>query len=575
MRKQSIKYTIIVVALLTSIAMIISCGSDSTTGPDNGNTDQEDTISGHILLKIDAYYPDLSTKVSYGDTSFTIKCDNIGYFSFPAPETDQQITITPTPVIKQNAFIPSTITFTGKPENDILFFEVGSGVDETQIVGAVLDDDGTPVTNTPIDITTSQNSITLNTLDNGLFHYLLPESDSVTVVPADDARFIFSPDSYTFDRLSAGDASICFFRATPTENLYSIHGTISNFTDGSWIAIIVKINGTSHIITSDSFTLDHFLPGNYTMTLEYSGEVYETRDITITDSDVYLDDLERPYTGPTEHTVTGRVIADNGDDIENVNILYYLFKGYQYTPDITTTEISQTGDYECTCLSGDGIRAEYHIIPQHEGYTFEPDTLSVIIPYMFNTQYGGVIQVPDIVATKYTVYQPDSFFPIAESNKWTFAVTDEQDNEYDLEMAIDGTETAGGETYSQFTKAGPGGMTLLRIDGGEVHAWDGNEDIVMLRFGVVPGTEWDSGTDSAGYTRTGVFHGLEDMTVQAGTFTDCLRYESRLNYGETTYEAHEMWFAEDIGLVRQVRTLVNYGEEIERTEMELVSYSGR
>ena len=142
-------------------------------------------------------------------------------------------------------------------------------------------------------------------------------------------------------------------------------------------------------------------------------------------------------------------------------------------------------------------------------------------------------------------------------------------------MAIDGTKTDGGKTYFRFTPSGPGGMTLLRIDGDDVHAWDGDEDIVLLRFGVVPGTEWESGTDSAGYTRTSVFHGMEDVTIPAGTFVDCLRFESRLNYGKTTYEAYEMWFAQDVGLVRQVRTLVNYGEEIERTEMELTDFNNK
>ena len=570
MRKHPVKWIIIYSVLLSSIAMIISCGSDSTTGPDNGNTDQDDMISGHVLLLIDYLYPDLSTVVSYGDTSFTVTCDNNGYFSFPSPETDQQITITPTPVIKKDTFIPSSITFTGKPENDILFFEVIYLIDETQIVGAVLDDDGMPV-DTSIDIVTLEKSQTLSTQQNGVFNISLQEADSVTVAPANDDRFIFNPDKYTFDRLSAGDVSICIFRATPTVNLYSVHGTISNYADGSRIAIIVKINGTSHIITSDSFTLDHFLPGNYTMTFEFSGQVYETMDVTITDSDVYMDDLERPYTGPTEHTVTGRVIADNGDNIENVDILYYLFRGHQYAPDITTTGTSQTGDYECTCLSGDGVRTEYHIVPRHDGYTFEPDTLSVIIPYMFNTQYGGVIQVPDIFATDFTLYQPDSFFPLDNGSAWTYSATDIGE----IAITIDGTEPADGRTYSRFKPSGPGGMTLLRIDGEEVHAWDGDEDIVMLRFGVVPGTEWDSGTDSAGYKRMGVLHGLEDVTVPAGTFTDCLYFELRLNYGKTTYEAYEMWFAEDAGLVRQVRTLVNYGEEIERTEMELTEYNNR
>ena len=567
------KWTIISL-LISCIITCISCGSDSTTGPDNGDTGLENMISGQILRNNGSPDKGISVIVSSSDTSFTITSDNDGYFTFFASEATLPISLVPTPAIQQNKYVPESITLTDSSKNNIVFIGVAAEANGPQIAGMVTDKNGISI-DTIINISTSNKTMAVDTENNGIFYSIIPESDSITVMPKSDDRFTYEPDSYTFDSLHKGENVSCIFNAIPSTELYSIYCTIDNIPIEEYGSVIVRFNEESQWIKSNSFEFNHILPGEYTLEIRFGQYEMESMTVTISDSDVYLTNIMFTYRGATEYSVTGRVVTDNGDNIENVDILYYLFKGYQYIPDITTTETSNTGEYEFTCKSGINGDAVYHIIPHYEGYTFEPDTLSVTIPFKINTENGGLITIPDIIAIKYTVYQPNSFFPIAESNKWTFAVTDEQDNEYDLEMAIDGAETAGGFAYSRFTTSGPGGMTLLRIDGEDVHAWNGDEDIVMLRFGVVPGTEWASGTDSAGYKRTGVFLGLEEETVPAGTFTDCLRYESRLNYGETTYEAHEMWFAEDIGLVRQVRTLVNYGKEIERTEMELVVYNGQ
>lgn len=554
----------VLATILWCIIACLSCDSDSTTGPNNGDTDPEDLISGHVLLmpfNLDLYQ-ELSTEVSYGDTSFTVTCDDKGYFSFPSPTTDQEITITPVLLDNNRIFMPSSTTFTGKPENDILFFEVIAEFAMPQIVGVVSDENGLPIVNTPIDMITSQNSQTLKTQQNGVFHYCLSGSDSSTVAPQTNSLFTYEPEHYTFTNLSPGDKKVCIFTAKPATDLFSIHLSLDTHDANS---IVVTIDGEIRYFynRNHSLSLDHLLPGEHTIALSK----FEPLTVTITDCDVYLSKSDFTYMGATEYTVTGCVITENGGDIEIVDILYYLFKEY-HAPEITITETTQTGEYEFSCISGNEADVEYRIIPQHEGYTFEPDTLAVVIPYVHGTKDGGIIQVPDIIVTDHTVYHPDSFFPLNEGNQWTYSVT----GTAEYTITIDGTDTAGSFTYSRFNPTGPGGMKLLRADGGDIHAWDGDEDIVLLRFGIVPGTEWESGTDSAGYKRTGVFYGLEDVTVPAGTYLDCLHYESRLTYGKTSYESHEMWFAEDVGLVRQVRTLVNYGDEIERTEMELISF---
>ena len=310
------------------------------------------------------------------------------------------------------------------------------------------------------------------------------------------------------------------------------------------------------------FSFTGLVDGTYIVKNSDSRFVFEPASIEVTvhGNDVVIDEqfVFVEYTGGTDYTIRGAVIDQKGNGVAGVNL-----QGIRVSP------TDENGEYS-GLAPGRNQNIECTVTPEKEGYFFEPPNYTFTAYYQEGVWHGGIIEIPDFIATDYTVYHSDSYFTSGTGASWTYDRRDTESGDDEYTMTIDGAETAGDFAYSRFTTSGPGGMTLLRIDGEDVHAWDGDEDIVMLRFSVVPGTEWASGTDSAGYKRTGVFHGLEEVTVPAGTFTDCLRYESRLNYGETTYEAHEMWFAEDIGLVRQVRTLVNYGEEIERTELELV-----
>ena len=567
----SVKFTLTVLLTLVCIVILFSCGSNSATGPNNGGADPATIITGRVLHNNGFPVEGNLLTVSCSDSSYIITCDDEGSFIFYLPDAQQEVTITPISGDEIFSFTPSEITLTEQPDDEIIFFRISNNNETIHIVCRITDDNNRPVP-TMVHFLSHEDTVSYEAEVNGVFYNARSSKNTITVIPADDGRFIYEPGSYTFSNLSMGDNAICLFKATPATELYSIHCTVRGIQDSSDLIIIAFYRSSSESgsklwrFYTNNLEFYDLLPGTYRISLTIPDYNVERIDeVTITDRDVYLPDVTVTYAGVTEHTVTGRVVTEDGVGLEGITIDYYEYSQYSF-PEKYKTETSETGEYEFTCSSGKKGDVKYILVPQLEGHSFEPDSLTVIITLVPGIKYGEEVQVPDIFATDFTLYQPDSFFPLDNGSAWTYSATDIGE----IAITIDGTEPTDGRTYSRFKPSGPGGMTLLRIDGEEVHAWDGDEDIVMLRFGVVPGTEWDSGTDSGAYKRTGVFHGLEDMTVPAGTFTDCLRYESRLNYGKTTYEAYEMWFAEDVGLVRQVRTLVNYGEEIERTEMELV-----
>jgi len=125
-----------------------------------------------------------------------------------------------------------------------------------------------------------------------------------------------------------------------------------------------------------------------------------------------------------------------------------------------------------------------------------------------------------------------------------------------------------GMMYRTFETLGPAGVGAYRVDGTGVYGVVDNRRMEVFRFCVVPGTSWEipRATSLGAYRAT--FRGMEDVSVTAGTYKDCMKYELRTG-GSQTYELWTVWFAKGVGMVRQEHTLVNYGEVIERVIDEL------
>jgi predicted transcriptional regulator len=80
------------------------------------------------------------------------------------------------------------------------------------------------------------------------------------------------------------------------------------------------------------------------------------------------------------------------------------------------------------------------------------------------------------------------------------------------------------------------------------------------------GQEISSGTEIIGLTLIGV----EDITVKAGTFTNCLKFQREGSWDESDGELGEyketFWLAEDVGMIKVIEEETEYIEGIEKTE---------
>jgi hypothetical protein len=200
--------------------------------------------------------------------------------------------------------------------------------------------------------------------------------------------------------------------------------------------------------------------------------------------------------------------------------------------------------------------------PFKSGYLFIPDSLNKVLSRIDDCPDGGGVVLPDIRGIDCATFSASDYFPLRSGASWTYARTGGAPSpggeEYTISIA-DNTFTYG-QIYFHAAPSGPAGFADLRIMGESVLALQNAGESEILRFGVPPGTQWKAGTVSGVYPRTGVFLGVDTVTTPAGTFPGCLKYEIRTTYGGSSYESCTLWLARGTGMVKSVRTLVNFNE---------------
>lgn len=559
------KYFITVFLML----FIFSCSNNSS--PTKPTLDSQD-ITGRIYVYPSTDHVQIALRGEIPDTEYTTNPDSYGEFIFEdIPPGEYTLTASKDNCIFSPEEIPVTVAYEHIEVSEWFGLDTTYTDNDESVLFVSIEPDKGHLHNFKL---TFNDLPDLYTTDQyGLGIITVKTGETLDITPHRSGyEYEYSPPSATItaDKKLIVQHFTARYIGSP---LHTVSGQL-HYSDGipysNW-HITLRNEHTSLWMLLDedgSFSFTDLVDGTYTIKNNDDRFIFEPEsiEVTVNGKDVIIDEqfVFVEYTGPTFYTLHGKVVDKKGICVPDV-ILSGIHAFY----------IEEEGIFIDDWITARHQDREYTVTPEKEGCIFEPPSYTFTAYYQEGVWHGGIIEIPDFVVTDYTIYQPDGYFPCGTGTSWTYDRRDTESGDDEYTMTIDGTENAGGIAYSRFAPEGPGGMRLLRADGGDVRAWDGDEDIVLIRFGVLPGTEWASGKDSAGYDRTGIFHGIEDVTVSAGTFAECLHYESRLNYGKTTYEAHEMWFAEDVGLVRQIRTLVNYGDEIERTEMELASYSER
>lgn len=197
----------------------------------------------------------------------------------------------------------------------------------------------------------------------------------------------------------------------------------------------------------------------------------------------------------------------------------------------------------------------------------------------FAGAHGGIFTVSGGVVT----YNMIEYFPLGLGDTWTYL---EDDGGYTTEIAS-GTETVDSIIAKKLEEAGEGDYILFTMDSNGLNKYkdyetdDGMWKTILyeppvhyspaqVSIGTVQAYNSNATVlDSEGFSATGTVsgtatvEGIEDVTVPAGFFQECLRIKTFTNTsfeGGTFSEISEstIWFANGVGIVRDTGTATSY-----------------
>ena len=114
--------------------------------------------------------------------------------------------------------------------------------------------------------------------------------------------------------------------------------------------------------------------------------------------------------------------------------------------------------------------------------------------------------------------------------------------------------------------------TDFRIDENDVFTYYDDNEMLFLRFGMAPGTEWECGLEAGVYPRKGTYLGIESVDTPAGVFENCAHFEMKITYSDDMYDSCDLWYASGVGLVKSIKIAVENGEVFNQITDELKSY---
>jgi hypothetical protein len=198
---------------------------------------------------------------------------------------------------------------------------------------------------------------------------------------------------------------------------------------------------------------------------------------------------------------------------------------------------------------------------------------------------------------KDTSINAEDYIPLKKGNTWTWNDTDNNGVSSTSLEEIIGTTTIDGKTYWVFNDSDADTM-YIRIANNIAHIYIDDEpinrEVPLLDFNKSPGDTWTTFSEtitdqgaSGTITQTVKYIGLKDVTVPAGSFSDCVVFEyttqgehsfivNNTTYNGTYTEIATMYFAKGVGPVKDISVITDEsdGEKSESTETsELKSYN--
>jgi len=391
-------------------------------------------------------------------------------------------------------------------------------------------------------------------------------------------------------------------------------------------------------ISTDSqgiFRFSNIKNGSYTITPLKAGFVFapERRQITVNGSNLSVPLFTGAPVGggnnggSGEYTVSGRITDTSGNGIDGISV---GIAG----EDIGIHVLTDTQGYFTFRNIPSGT---YTIAPGREGYSFSPSFTTVIVrgndvtvsTFVASPSNGGGgddedgltgfagtnVYYPMSASASWTIQRADTDFTYGsvEVYEYTLIVNGTKlinDREYWLLKNDDGDfdsfiriEDDVVYTFTEFADVytpddyifknrvhmKPGAVNSLNThDRSSNDDWDPNKDeLPILQLNLSPDTAYDimgyTNSDfGASFTLTwlGEYIGTENVTVTAGTFTNCKKYEITYDAvavggGTAVREITTtvLWLAPDVGVVKSTEIKTDGEKTIWSREEELIGFS--
>ena len=203
------------------------------------------------------------------------------------------------------------------------------------------------------------------------------------------------------------------------------------------------------------------------------------------------------------------------------------------------------------------------------------------------------------------------YFPIAQGGSWTFEETEVESGEPTttdtITLSYIGTETVAGKTYMVLEESSEDDNLYFRIENNIIYMYEydldlpdfenpgkaaalartEDEEIPWMDFNQSAGGTWSMFDFSEQYegvsfiiSMKGKYVGTETVTVPAGTYQNCMKFEMTIQSGysyageeQSETNTSTFWFAKNVGPVKIVDTNRENGVLYETTTSVLKSYS--
>ena len=411
--------------------------------------------------------------------------------------------------------------------------------------------------------------------------------------------------------VSAGCSNDKSVTGSDSDGTYIVSGKVVYESGAGISGVYVNISGSTNntvreeninfsVPTDQSgiFTLNNVKNGTYRITPVKSGITFsptfrsikvDGANLSVNTFKVYEIQSGNVVDTDNEYKINGRVINESGNGIPEISI------GLAGNDLTKSTETDSFGFF----LFHDIPNGTYTIAPGKEGLNFNPTY--VVVSVRGNDETIRTFIVSEDDDGEDTGFAgTHSYYPMSRFASWTKKkiVTDIKEGystSHEYTIHVKGTHDINEKKYWELVDDDDEFDSYVRIMNEVVYIVSENtesdsplsDELPLLKLNLAPGAPYDIMSYSSsefGFNLTltwyGTYHGTEDVSVIAGTFADCKKYEIIYDAAAVAGGAYQreitttfLWLAPDVGIVKSTETKQNEENITWESEEELIGYS--